>query len=208
MKKILVNLNLKGKSESEKVMYAYSITTLSTGNIHFPNAAPLLPPILAAANALKVAIEQAEGGDVAKVESKKARETELDELLTNYSHYVQANAQNSAEAILSTGLGVKSAKSSSQPPLAPQALIVKIGNSEGEVVLRWKAVKNKLVYVIEQSEEQRDQSFSVWHLSEIVTKNSYVFKGLTSGTNYAFRVYCISAGGKSANSTPALIKAW
>jgi hypothetical protein len=95
-------------------------------------------------------------------------------------------------------------QSGATPPNAPSGLTATTGTSTGQVRLTWTDNSStETRYVL----ERRPTSSSTWRVVAILSTNtiSYTDTGLTSGTNYTYRLAAINSGGSSAfsNTTSA-----
>ncbi len=217
MKKVKVSLKLFRLNPERKVELARTIVKNMTGNSDFATPVPELTVITSAADALELAIHEAHDRSKTKIAVLRAREVDLDNVLTQLSLYVESISNNDATKILSAGMGVKASPNPVKAPEKPDTPEVQRTEKEGEVLLKWKRVPGAMVYVVEQSHDkvirpQAEGSVSEAFISytqvDIVTTSRLTIEGLEGGRRYAFRVYCVGSGGKSAPSAPAIVKLW
>ncbi len=220
MKKVKVSVQLYKLKAAAKVEYAKAVVQAMTGNANFPNPSPTLSVITQAANALDAAISLAQDRSTLHISQRNTAQQTLDNLLTQLALYVENAANNDANKILSAGMSVKHGASNPQIPGVPTNLAAANTTNEGEVELKWHAVSKARVYVIEESNDVSAvqsqpvsnpsplsaKAFIVWTQTDITTKTKLLVKGLVSGSKYAFRVYAVSAGGKSSKSAPVVVK--
>ncbi|HEX7414057.1 MAG TPA: fibronectin type III domain-containing protein [Bacteroidia bacterium] len=220
MKKVKVSVRLYKLLVAAKVEFARGVVIAMTGNTNFTTPSPALSVITSAANSLDNAITAAQDRSRLHISQRKTADGVLDNLLAQLALYVENVSNNDANKILSSGMGVKHSAAASQVPDAPTKLSAVSTTNEGEVELKWHGVPKARVYVIEQSDDvsavQTQPStnpaplsarvFIVWTQTDIITKTKLVVKGLVSGSKYAFRVYVVSAGGKSARTALVVVK--
>jgi hypothetical protein len=219
MKKVKVSLGLKYYSANDKVELAKAIITAMTGNSNFTTPVPSLAAVSTAANALDVALQNAQDRGKTKIALAHAAEATLDNLLTQLSMYVESASNNDPAKILSAGMKVKGNPTPPQVPGIPINLSTGLVANDGEVKLIWDKVPRAKVYVIEQTDDsgvlQSSRSVGgsnptpavAWTTVTIVTKTNFTVTGLISGNKYAFRVYAVGAGGYGAHSDPIIAKA-
>lgn len=216
-----VSLKLDERTAAEKVEFAHTIVIAMTGNANFTTPNPTLAVVSAAANNLDTAISGAADGWKSKTLAKTTKEQALDDLLTQLGAYVENIANGDETIIRSAGMDARASKSAPQVPDTPINVSATTSTEEGEILLKWKSVKNARVYVIEVSTDVvtaggtigttgttiDTRSFITWSQVDIVTKSKYKVIGLTSGVRYAFRIRCVGSAGKSNYSVKVIGKA-
>jgi hypothetical protein len=205
--KAKVKLDLSHKTVDNKIESARTYVISMTGNANFPSPNPALSIISSATNDLETANAAAKDGGKSKVAAMYVKEKILDDLITQLGHYVEATANGDASVILSSGMKVKNANTSTLAPQTPEKLTATASTTEGEVKLSWKISKGTKVYVVEQNNDAT-LATNNWVQVDMVTKTKITLTGLNSGQKYAFRVYAVGSGGKSAYSQVVMAKAF
>jgi len=220
--KAKVKLQLNRLSVDDKVELARGMVSAMSGNASFLNPNPALTTVLAAATDLENAIIAARDGGKSKTALMHAKAVVLDNIVTRLGLYVEATANGDASVILSSGANTWHIKSAPQVPAAPTNINAITAKAEGSILLNWDAVKGARVYVIEQLDDAGTiqasrlatpvgdggitQVAANWHQVAIITKSKLALNGLVSGNRYAFRIYCVGAGGYGNYSIPVVVK--
>lgn len=228
MKTERVSLKLAKRSVSDKIELGRGIVSAMNASGQFAAAATLLSLLTTALNNLESAnIAALDGG-----KSKKAllyqQEAVVDNLLLQVANLVEA-AANAAEAaggdgqavITAAGMDYRKAGTPAPVPAAPQNLRAGTTLTEGSIHIEWDKVREAHVYVIEISTDASvvgdsrlaaptigsPNPVAVWTQVKILTQRKFSLTGLTSGTKYAIRVYCVGTHGESVYSNVVVAKA-
>ena len=201
-----VKLNLRSLSPTEKTAKARQIVSSLTGNPDFTTPHPPLTQVTAAADALDDAFADAQTAkQTVLTKNSILRETNdaLDGQLRQLASYIESISGDDQSMILSAGVGIKNAVSSSiaTPLTAPAGLSAAEGDHDGEIDLNWDKVKNAKSYVVERSIDP--PTATSWNYETVSSKSSTTIIGLTSGTRYWFRIAAVLAAGQTGWSDPS-----
>ena len=191
-------------SVSEKIINARSIAGIVAENALFANPKPTIEELILAINHLdqiqRTVIEN--GGGTKLIYIRNLAENALDSLMASLVKYVEFIAQGDGDIILSAGIPLKKNPSPIGPLAAPQNVLVVPAPAEGSVILRWKAVKNKLAYKIQKSDATDPLQWQNFD-NNIITKRSIEIGKLNSGQKLFWRVAAINHKGEGSWSDPA-----
>jgi hypothetical protein len=199
-----VKLNLQRLSALEKVAKARQIVTALTGNANFTTPHPTLAQVTSGADNLETAYADAQTARQSaqtKTSILHDKEDALETLLRQLAAYIESIGGDDESMILSAGLDVRSAATSTIPPSSPVSLTATEGDHDGEIDLSWDTVKGAKSYVIERSGDP--PTATSWSHTTVALKSSATVNGLTSGTRYWFRVAAVLSAGQSGWSDPA-----
>ncbi len=196
-----VAVNLSGLPGQEQVNKSQVIVTKCTGNVNVPDPTPTLATaqgqITAAQQSILASDSAAEAAHLALLD-RDAKLQAMVETMTLLGAFVQTSTGGDPVKILSTGYDVKGTasgpKNMPQQSLSPVLILsLKAGNDAGELVLRVKAVRNKLAYEVQVTTTPADATSWRQHLLD--SKSNMVLSGLSSGTHVYVRVRALMAGG-------------
>lgn len=198
-----VKLALTDLSPTELIERGRAHVIALTGNADFPTPNPTTAAITAAADALEVAEAAVlNNGGRQDYLTRNERMQELRNLLTLLGSYVQVTSGGDPEKIASTGFEVEKEARPIGPLPAPRNLSATAGDLRGVIDLRWDSVKGRLIYELEM--RQVAVLPESWQRLALLGRNRFAAEGLTSGTEYAFRVRAIGAAGPSPDSDIAV----
>jgi fibronectin type III domain protein len=201
-----IRLNLSKLTIPEKLAKAEQIVTALTAHASFPTPSPALATITSAANELKTAADDVLAATQTRKEKtsiQNQREDSLDQLLTQIAGYVESVAGANEQLILSAGMDMRAAATSSTtPPEQPHGVTATAGDHDGEIDLSWDTVAGAKSYIVEKSGDPSTPT--TWSHAGVSTRSSYTANGLTSGTRYWFRVAAVNNNGQSGWSDPAM----
>jgi Fibronectin type III domain len=199
-----VKLDLKDKSDSELYEFAQQHITAMAGNVNFTTPDPLAPAFLTLVTNFNTALQAAIVAQAAAKEKTSLKEDAravLETGLRARGNYVE-NKSNGVEAIiLSAGLPVKNPSAPISELMAPANLAATMGSLEGQVKLKWKAVRGAVSYIVQKSAEVSPR---VWSQVTISPNARATVTGLTSGDTYAFRVCAVGTVGQGPWSDEAV----
>lgn len=175
-----------------------------TGNASFITPHPPLAQVTAGADDLEAAYMDAQAARQTaqtKTSILHDKEEALEALVRQLTAYIESVSGDDESMILSAGLDVRSAGSSTIQPTPPTSLTATDGDQAGEIDLSWDKVKGAKSYVIERSSDPPTPTS--WTHTTVVLKSSATAMGLVSGTRYWFRVAAVLSAGQSGWSDPA-----
>lgn len=187
----LVKLGFTDLSVAKKIVKARKIITNMTGNAYFATPAPALSVLTTQTDALEAA-EAAMDGSRLKTEQRNAALQTLTASLKLEQLYVEATANGNTEIILSSGFDLRNP--ATKPVILPAPVDVLARNNafEGQIQLKWKAVKGKDLYVVSMS---TDLSSGDWTMVAESTRARVTVSDLAPGKLYYFRVAAINPKG-------------
>ena len=197
MKRVKVNLGLKGMSVVELIGFALHVILKMTGNILFGTPSPALVKLSNAAAALQNAFNLATGGGPQQTAvMRKAREV-METLLIAEGHYVEdvandpVNSVTGADAvILNAGMDVKSFQ-----PRKKRVFMVNRGAMSGTVILGAIHVQrgsHEWQYTLDISNP------ASWVDVDPTIQATTIVSGLESTKKYFFRHRSVLKGGPTA----------
>jgi hypothetical protein len=157
-----------------------------TNNPNYPAPIPDIAALTNAKNEYVVALTDKETGGKEKTAIKNQKRTNLETILGQLALYVQQNCQNDLAILLSSGFDAAKPKEKIGLLEKPQNLKAEDGPNAGTIKLSVKSVKGADSYLFECTEAPVSND-SVW-TAKPSSKANYIFEGLTSGKQYAFRV--------------------
>lgn len=197
----------------QKIVKANSVmTTMAANAAVYVTPDPPLADIDSAIGALAGAESEAIKGGVDRTIARNARLAELTALMLRLVDYVQLTSEGDPEKISMAGMEVKSPAAPWPLPFPVQNLQAVPGGNPGTVVLTWDAAKYMKSYVVEMWIEggikppdtpSSSTSDGAWEVVVIQGKRSFTVVGLTSGTNYRFRVAAQNSAGMGSYSDEA-----
>ncbi|HNU57625.1 MAG TPA: fibronectin type III domain-containing protein [Flavobacteriales bacterium] len=173
------------------------------GNAAFPTPVPSLATITTAREALEAAITDALDGSRTAIAIRKARRTELKQLLDQLAGYVSSVAEGNELAILSSGFEVRRRNTPLPEPGAPKGLRAALSAHPGRAVLDWEPARGAVTYHVQVNRSSPDDA-AAWELVGVSTRSRYTVNGLADAKPHWFRVSAIGAAGMSPWSDPAL----
>ncbi|MBK8659196.1 MAG: fibronectin type III domain-containing protein, partial [Bacteroidetes bacterium] len=188
----ILRLGLKKATTPEKLLARLRMhIQMLTGNANFTTPEPTLPVLQAAADELEQAIDDVNSGNKAKIPHRNAVVAQVEEYIRTLSYYVQLTSNGDAEKIQSAGFELRKEPSAPQLPVQVANLRAEaLGN--GKIKLRWKAVSNADIYVVQASKD-------IYNFKEAImdktTRSSFVFENLEPGTMYYMKVFAINSVG-------------
>jgi hypothetical protein len=196
-------LNFRGLSVRDKIAKTRQIIDSITGNPIYPSPHPPLADISAVLTAIENKANEADATtQLRKTQTTElgALEDQLDTLMTQLVSFIDSVAGGDEAKILSAGLDTRATPTTTtEPPPAPSALNVTVGDRDGELDLSWDTVPGAKSYVVETSEDQPN----AWKHSGVATRSKFTLSGLESGKRYWVRVSAINSVGQSGWSDPA-----
>ena len=197
MKRVKVNLGLKGMSVVRLIQFALHVATKMTGNLFFGTPSPTLVKISAAATSLQSAFNLATGGGPQQTAVMNSAREVMETLLTAEGHYVEDVANDpvnsvtgAAPIILSAGMNVKGFS-----PRQKRVFAVHRGALSGTVILEAKHVQrgsHEWQYTLDASDPNS------WVDAEPSVQATTLVSGLDSAKGYFFRHRSVLKGGPTA----------
>jgi hypothetical protein len=198
----MVKTGLNNLTPLEKVKLAEHVVEKMTGNPNFTTPIPTLVSVSAAATALFDA-ENAMDGSKNKTSVRNTAEKALVKKMRQLQSYVDTIADGDTDVITSSGMDVRDARTPStilEPPVGLQASATFI---EGEVKLKFKSIRKKVLYIVEAAQ---DEVIPNYELVAESTKATIIIKNLNPGQKYRFRVAVINTAGQSGWSEEVICR--
>jgi hypothetical protein len=200
-------LGIAGMSLAQKRVLANTIMGRMTDNPNFPTPNPPLTALDDLINEAGAALDQIESlrSQVEEaVVNSAALDKSLTDVLTQLAGYVQTTSGGDPVKIESSGMTVR------QPaqPVGPMPVVINVratpGPGDGQVTLRWKAVKGRLAYEVSKADEAGTATApETYTFVESTGKTRLVISGLTGCARHWFRVRALGADGPGPWSAPA-----
>lgn len=183
------------------------LVTNMTGNAAFAEPVPALADITTALDAFEERIEAAAHGDKRKITRRNDGQTVVEDLLRQLASYVSMTADGNKETIESSGFEVRRKPEDPTSLSVPTDFLAKNSTKEGEMELKWKAVRYGKAYQIEMSMGDPDTGNAAWAMALVTSKASGTVKNLTPGMKYWFRVKAINGDLNSGYSDVSIARA-
>ena len=199
-----VKLDLFGFSVPDKVQFATQIITAITGNAHFATPVPKIDDVQKKIDALQAAYTKANDlrqQSYSQTATQAQVEKELDAMLNALGNYVESTSNGDEAIIKSSGMDTRAKATPVGIPGIPPNLSAAEGPKNGEIKLKWKAVKGSKSYIVRHTTDIADAT--KWVQEQVVTKASAISTGLKSGTQYWYQVAAVGAAGQGPWSDPA-----
>lgn len=195
----MVKLGFKDQSVSNQLIRGRRIIDKMEGNPRFTSPSPSLAELTVVTNKLAAA-EAAIDRSRIKTEQRNTALKVFTAKFKQLQTYVEATANGSSEAVLSSGFELRNHNTRSC--ILPAPVGVKAGYTDlgGEIKVRWKPVKGKEMYSIEIAD---DLLAGNWKFAGYSTKAKLTVANLEPGKLYGFRVAVINPAGISAWSETA-----
>ena len=173
-----------------------NVVAKMTNNTHFAEPLVKLVDMVAKADALETAIEEATFGSRGSklVRNQLVRESGV--MLNAQAGYVRGVADGDAVILESSGFALARPVVPLPPPTAPVDFKVSRTTTAGELKLQWKSERGALLYYGEMQEE----GSNTWMRIISSKRVKHTVKGLTTGKAYSFRVQVVGASGESPMS--------
>ena len=191
-----IRIGLRNMSDVQKVEFARGLIRQMSGNPNFPAVDATLASLTAATRELETAYQEARvARQVAKTKTqvRKAASAALDTTVKQVARFVEIAAAGDPAKLTTSGFEVRSAKEPVGELTRPENLTVSVGETPGEVRLRWKHVRGASTYLIQRATDP-DEAGS-WMQIAVSTRARAILAGLTRGTRYWFRVCAVGAAG-------------
>lgn len=191
-----VKLNLKEKTDSELYEFAQQHITAMTGNAAFTTPDPSAVDFLALVTDFNTASQNAIAAQQAAKEKTSLKDDARDLLeagLTTRASYVDTKSGGVEATILSSGLPVRGTPVPVGAMTAPVDFLATMDDLEGQIKLKWKAVRGAVSYIVQISPAAMPR---VWTQVAVSPNARTVASGLTSGQTYVFRVAAVGAAGQ------------
>lgn len=199
-----ITTNIGGLSVPQKITKGAVLVLKSTNNPLVPGNGPSLTAfstsqnaLFAAQTAMTAARETLRQATVARDEAETAWDTRCT-LLADFTQTATAGNEN---AILSSGFGVRSANTPSQPLTAPENLKVATNGSPGVSKLRWSPVPGAVSYLVQCCADPITPAG--WQQVETGTKTNIEIPGAVPGEPCWFRTAAVGPAGNGPWSEPA-----
>ena len=186
------------------VAKARNCVHLMTGNPSFPAPTPTLAEVAAGADRLDSALQNYghNNGKLERTERDSAI-TALRRLLLLLGYYVDRCADGRIEVIVSAGFDVKGKRGPSRPMEAPTEVRAVRTANEGQLIVRWGAVRNRKLYRVLMTDTNPNDPGG-WRTLQLGSDVQCTVNGLRSGHPYAFRVVAMGALGEGPLSDLAI----
>jgi len=198
-----VVIDLSGKSNPDLVAEARRLKTKLEGDTTFD-------PLDAETAALGTSATALENADAAYTAAQQLADQKLGELnvaraiveakISVLGSGVEHIAAGDTTIVLRSGFTPESAPAPIGPLGAPQSVEAIMSAHEGQIKVRWKALKGARTYVVEYCLE----GTAVWKQACLCTRASATITGLESGKRYRVRVSGIGAAGQGPWSDEAV----
>ncbi len=191
-----------GLSVPARIQYLRRLAAAINGNPNFLNPNPTVAALLALADALETAYNEAQAARLVS-KSKTAIQDEqsaaMNLMVSQLASYVDSASGGDPEKIESAGFAVRATPSPIGELPAPTDVQVMPSEHAGSADVSWTPLRGAKAYVIERAPEAPNMSWGVIGTS---TKSRTSLNSMASGNRYWFRVAAVGAAGQSAWSDP------
>lgn len=183
-------LSFRKLNENDLVGLALAVVDKLDNNERFPEAKPMLAPILETATQLRLAVSEASLGDSLKIIIKNDFKEKLIALLREIGDWIERHSNGDELALISSGF--KLARPRKEISLQnPVEFIILPGKNMGEIIMQVKRVNGAKAYVYQYTPAPLTDN-SKWETISS-TKRKIVLKQLPLGVKYLFRMAAIGA---------------
>ena len=198
-----VKIGFSGLTIPQKIERARDIVIRMTGNANFVTPNPTLAVMTLAINALETAALAASHGGTNLTAAMHVKEKDVDAKIDTLAAYVQEASGGDETKILSSGFDVRKTRTPASVPAQVIDLTGSFGDFPGQVKLHCKVVTGADGYVRQVSYD----GGNTWSPSVNSSKTRMVVDGLSSGSNYWFRVAAFNRKGDGPFSDPIMQRA-
>lgn len=196
LKEGLSGLNAEGMVA--KADFVHAKLTANAATFATPN--PKLVDLAAARDTLSTAISLAEDGGRSAYQAKRDAYRALKDLLKQEAEYVANVANGDAQLMLDGGYEVRSPRTPSVLPSAPEGLDARSTGYTGTVGLEWQGVANARFYQVYMTDQDPSTGTVEWSFVGNCTKRRFTFTDLVSLKAYWFVVVAVNPAGASPYS--------
>lgn len=189
MKNLRMKNGFQRMSDAELSTQAGSILTHVKDNPFFPDPTPSIEAVSQTLTAYQAALSAAGNRDLLALAVKNQRKTELVAQLHMLANYVLFKAAGQLVIAKSSGFSVSSERHTRPPLTEPESVVLSSGANRGEILMKLRRVPNVLGYRYEMTTHPVTADSQWQTVLSTISKN--LFKGLTSGQEYSFRVAAI-----------------
>ncbi len=203
LNQIRPSLALSSLSAEQLVARANAVITGISGNRAFPNP-PVEPAALKAAiDAFLAATAEALDSKKARVERNKRR-VDLIRKLRQVGHYVEANCNDDASTLVSSGFEPRSAGPAPPQTLPPAGILKLEQGASGQLLVHVKALRKARYYELRYAPVGQDGPPGDWTTAAISTaRTASPISSLTPGVTYVVQVRAYGNLGYTAWSDSA-----
>ena len=196
LKEGLSGLNAEGMVAKADFVHA----KLTANAAMFPTPSPKLVDLAAGRTLLATAISDAEDGGRSAHQAKRDALRSLKDLLKQEADYVGNVANGDAQTILDGGYEVRSSRTPSILPSAPEGMEARSTGYAGTVGLEWKVVADARFYQVYVTDKDPSMGNVEWSFVGSSTRRNYTFTGLVSLKAYWFVAVAVNSAGASPYS--------
>lgn len=196
LKEGLSGLNAEGMVAKADFVHAKLTANAAT----FATPSPTLSALKAGRDALSAAISAAEDGGRSAHQAKRDALRSLKELLKDEADYVSNVASGDAQKILDGGYEIRSSRTPSNLPSAPEGLEVRQTAYTGTVELEWKGVAKARYYQVYMTDKDPSTGSVAWTFVGSGTKRQHTITELETLKAYWFKVVAVNTAGASPYS--------
>jgi hypothetical protein len=206
MKKIIVKLELDGKSDTELKQYSQDHMDKVAKSTAFPTLTAGATKYKAVHDGFSTALGNSDAAQKTAQEMTKIKDAAREALevaLTQDAHTVEATPGVTEDMVLNVGFAVKGAAVGISSLGKAVNLSLSTGDNKGEVDAHWNRVPGAKSYEVQWSPDPFTDAS--WKNADGVTKSKTTLAGLTSGSKIWVRVRALGASGPGAWSNEVLI---
>jgi len=206
--KVRISLGFRKLNDQQFATLAGAVVKGMTGNKAFANLPVDLQVVETALEEYNASLAANVQGGTAATAAKNNKRDVLTGLLEKLGHYVGTHCNNDREILLSSGFTAVAPRAGTSLPEKPSIGSVDNGNTT-QLVVRAGKVPRARFYELRSAAVDPKGTLSPWQDSGFFSKTrSMVVSNLTPGTNYAFQVRALGAGGFSDWSDPIVHVCW
>lgn len=195
----LIKIGLRSLKPAEKLVYANRISKGMKSTPEFAIESELIGKIDTARQALDKSIAMAAFGDKRALETRRANEKELDDLLRKAAAFANMVANGDTEMIKNAGFELRVHNNKPRRLSNPINFQVRRTDTSGELLLSWKPVKNSRNYLI-QIRTAKPKKGCTWQSSAFSTRCRSKIDSLKPGKIYWIRILAVGTKGVSPPS--------
>ena len=192
-----VKVGARGASSAQLVALARNVGTNSTGNTSLPGVQSELAGLATAADETETAqLDQTAKQQVAQTATStvSAKKIALLDKLNRVGAKVDLDASGDPTIIRSSGFSVAGTPAPAGPLPQVGNLGATAGDATGQADLNWEPVENNHGYIIQMTTTPTNAAS--WQQVANSSASKVTVTGLTTGTQYWFRVAALGVGGQ------------
>jgi hypothetical protein len=197
MKRLIVKIGLKSKTDNDLLVFAQTIEARMTGNVNYPNATALIADAVTKTNAFLASLTSAATNAVGTVAAKNSARVALEQAMFLLASYVEDHCGNDLAKLQSSGFDArKSPTTHLTITLGSPVDMVLTQQKGGALNLKFKKGENSVAL----EARTRKATETEWDDSFFCTGTECILAGFTAGEQYEVQTRAIGRSQKKETS--------